>query len=144
MIDPAAKFDGVTDLWLAGGRVLGYGEGAGQGQSADVVIDAAGLIVAPGLIDVHVHLREPGNEEDETIATGAAAALAGGVTSLACMPNTRPALDTQGAAEFVMLQARCKRDELPVVFVAERAIGGYEALVRADVSGELARLVRGA
>ena len=106
VIDPAANFDGVTDLWLAGGKVLGVGESAGQGRSAEVVIDAAGMLVCPGLIDVHVHLREPGNEEDETIATGAAAALAGGVTSLACMPNTRPALDTQGAAEFVMLQAQ--------------------------------------
>ena len=66
----------------------------------------AGLIVCPGLIDVHVHLREPGNEEDETIATGAAAALAGGVTSVACMPNTIPPIDSQAAAEFVVLQGQ--------------------------------------
>jgi dihydroorotase len=68
-------------------------------------MDAAGTIVCPGLIDMHVHLREPGREEDETIATGTAAALAGGVTSVACMPNTEPALDSQAAAEFVYLQA---------------------------------------
>src|SRR5438552_1678332 len=61
--------------------------------------------VCPGLIDIHVHLREPGREEDETIATGTASALAGGVTSVACMPNTEPALDSQAAAEFVYLQA---------------------------------------
>src|SRR5208283_4813860 len=71
----------------------------------DKVIDAAGKIVSPGLIDMHVHLREPGREEDETIATGTASALAGGVTSVACMPNTEPALDSQAAAEFVGLQA---------------------------------------
>src|SRR5262249_19176259 len=74
-------------------------------QEASRVIDATGRIVCPGLIDMHVHLREPGREEDETIATGTAAALAGGVTSLACMPNTEPALDSQAAAEFVYLQA---------------------------------------
>src|SRR5206468_3337931 len=62
-------------------------------------------IVTPGLIDMHVHLREPGREEDETIATGTAAAIAGGVTSVACMPNTEPAIDSQAAAEFVYLQA---------------------------------------
>ena len=76
--------------------------GAGY-EEAEIVIDAQGMIVCPGLIDVHVHLREPGNEEDETIATGASAALAGGVTSVACMPNTLPAIDTQAAAEFVVL-----------------------------------------
>jgi dihydroorotase len=70
------------------------------------VIDARELIVTPGLIDMHVHLREPGREEDETIATGTAAALAGGVTSVACMPNTEPATDSQAAAEFIILQAR--------------------------------------
>ena len=78
-------------------------------EEAEIVIDARGLIVCPGLIDVHVHLREPGNEEDETIATGAAAALAGGVTSVACMPNTNPPIDSQAAAEFVVLQGQRAR-----------------------------------
>src|SRR5205823_3717946 len=72
---------------------------------ANLTLEAGGKIVCPGLIDMHVHLREPGREEDETIATGAAAALAGGVTSVCCMPNTEPALDSQAAAEFVYLQA---------------------------------------
>lgn len=106
IIDPSQEIDRIGDLWLSRGRVLTVGEGY---EEAEIVIDARGLIVGPGLIDVHVHLREPGNEEDETIATGAAAALAGGVTAVACMPNTRPALDTQGAAEFVILQAQRAR-----------------------------------
>jgi len=106
VIDPGQEIDRVADLWLADGRVLGVGGGHEHEEGAEVVIDATGLIVCPGLIDVHVHLREPGNEEDETIASGASAALAGGVTTVACMPNTRPALDSQGAAEFVVLQAR--------------------------------------
>ena len=69
------------------------------------MIDAAGRIVAPGLIDMHVHLREPGFEEDETIETGTAAAVAGGFTSIACMPNTDPPIDSQGTVEFVRQQA---------------------------------------
>ena len=106
IIDPSQDIDRIGDLWIRRGRILPAGEGY---EEAEIVIDARGLIVCPGLIDVHVHLREPGNEEDETIATGAAAALAGGVTSVACMPNTVPALDTQGAAEFIVLQARRAR-----------------------------------
>ncbi len=106
VIDPSQGIDRVADVTLDRGRVLAVGEGP---ESADVVIDARGMIVCPGLIDAHVHLREPGNEEDETIATGARAALAGGCTSVACMPNTRPAIDSQGAAEFVVLQARRAR-----------------------------------
>jgi dihydroorotase len=103
IIDPSQSLDQVADLWIRGDTVLGIGP---QPQSqADRTIDAAGKIVCPGLIDMHVHLREPGREEDETIATGTAAALAGGVTSVACMPNTEPALDSQAAAEFVYLQA---------------------------------------
>jgi dihydroorotase len=103
IIDPSQDIDRLGDLWLSRGRVLPFGEGY---EEAEIVIDARGMIVCPGLIDAHVHLREPGNEEDETIATGAGAALAGGVTSVACMPNTIPAIDTQGAAEFVILQAQ--------------------------------------
>src|SRR5215216_5853366 len=67
---------------------------------------AGGKVVCPGLIDMHVHLREPGRVEDETIDTGTAAALAGGVTSVACMPDTEPALDSKADAEFIYLQGQ--------------------------------------
>jgi dihydroorotase len=103
VIDPSQGIDQVTELWIRGEHIHGIGP---QPQvQASRTMDAAGKIVCPGLIDMHVHLREPGREEDETIATGTAAALAGGVTSVACMPNTEPALDSQAAAEFVYLQA---------------------------------------
>ena len=103
VIDPSQAIDQVMDLWIRGEEILALGPQ--PGLQATRIIDAAGLIVCPGLIDMHVHLREPGREEDETIASGTAAALAGGVTSVACMPNTEPALDNQAAAEFVYLQA---------------------------------------
>src|SRR6266508_3856773 len=99
VIDPSQGLDQVTDLWVRGGHILGIGPRPDLQPGR--VIDAAGKIVCPGLIDMHVHLREPGREEDETIATGTAAALAGGVTSVACMPNNAPAIDNQAAAEFV-------------------------------------------
>ncbi len=104
ILDPSQGLDLVGDLWVRGDRILGVGPH--PQLQADRTIDAAGMIVCPGLIDMHVHLREPGREEDETIATGTAAALAGGVTSVACMPNTEPAIDGQAAAEFVHLQAQ--------------------------------------
>ena len=72
------------------------------------MIDAAGRIVAPGLIDIHVHLREPGFEDAETIATGTAAAVNGGFTSVACMPNTDPPIDTQGTVELIRQTAAAK------------------------------------
>ena len=102
VIDPVQPLDRVTDLLVEDGQVVGVG----AFPSADRVLDCTGKIVCPGLIDMHVHLREPGREEDETIETGAAAAIAGGVTTVACMPNTEPALDTRDAAEFVILQAK--------------------------------------
>jgi dihydroorotase len=103
VIDPSQGLDQVTDVWLRGYRVLAVG--SRPDLHADQTIDARDKIVCPGLIDMHVHLREPGREEDETIATGTESALAGGVTSVACMPNTEPAIDSQAAAEFVYLQA---------------------------------------
>jgi dihydroorotase len=119
VIDPSQGIDRITDVWLGRGRVLGLGEEFYE--DPEVVLDAAGLIVCPGLIDAHVHLREPGNEEDETIETGAAAALAGGITSVACMPNTIPPIDTQGAVEFVVLQAKRARQAnvFPVACVSK-------------------------
>lgn len=107
VIDPSQGIDRITDVWLSRGRVMAVGE---EGfVEPEVVIDARGMIVCPGLIDCHVHLREPGNEEDETIETGAASALAGGVTTVACMPNTLPPLDSRDAAEFIVLQAKRAR-----------------------------------
>jgi dihydroorotase len=103
VIDPSQNIDQIADLWIEDGRIAGIG--SQPHLHADRVLDAIGKIVCPGLIDMHVHLREPGREEDETIATGTAAALAGGITSVACMPNTEPAIDSQASAEFVYLQA---------------------------------------
>ena len=107
VIDPAHDVDRVADLWVTGKTVAGLGP---QPLTPTRVLDCAGLIVSPGLIDMHVHLREPGREDDETIATGTAAAVAGGVTSVCCMPNTEPALDTQAQAAFVKLQAKHARN----------------------------------
>jgi len=102
VIDPASGIDMVADVLLADGNVarIGHGLSAPDGE----VLDARGLIVCPGLIDIHVHLREPGNEGAETIATGTAAAVAGGFTSVACMPNTKPAIDNETAVEFIYRQ----------------------------------------
>ena len=131
VIDPAQAIDQVTDVWIRGENILGVGP---QPQlQADRVLDAAGKIVCPGLIDMHVHLREPGREEDETIATGTAAALAGGVTSVACMPNTEPALDNQAAAEFVYLQAA--RAGNANVFPVGAVTKGREGKELAEIGG---------
>ena len=102
IIDPDQQLDQVGNLLLRDGRIAGIDDPAG---SADQVIDASGRIVCPGLIDMHVSLREPGNEDDETIASGTAAALAGGFTSVACTPDTSPVVDNRAAAEFILLQA---------------------------------------
>ena len=114
VIDPSQQMDRVTNLLIEDGRIAAYDAERREGIE---VIDAAGKIVAPGLIDMHVHLREPGREEDETIATGTAAALAGGFTSVACIPNTEPPLDTQGAVEFVRGQA-ARADNCNVFVIA--------------------------
>lgn len=103
LIDPAQNLDRVCDLWIAHKKIAAVGEA--RGVVADKVIDARGRYVFPGLIDMHVHLREPGNEADETIATGTQAALSAGITSIVCMPDTEPALDSHGSVDFVKLQA---------------------------------------
>jgi dihydroorotase len=102
VIDPSQSIDRVSSVLIRDGKIAGY-DVSPNGQ--DRIIDAAGKIVSPGLIDMHVHLREPGREEDETIATGTAAALAGGFTSIACMPNTDPPIDSQASVEFIQHQA---------------------------------------
>ncbi len=106
MVDPSQGLDGVLDLRLAGGKVAELGEQLDAGDAE--VVDAGGLIVSPGLIDVHVHLREPGGEHKETIASGAAAAAAGGFTTVVAMPNTDPPIDNPAAVGFVLAEGlRC-------------------------------------
>jgi dihydroorotase len=100
IVDPSQSLDRQYDLLLSNGVVAEIGEGLESGDHE--VIDAAGQVVAPGLIDLHVHLREPGGEHKETIATGAAAAAAGGFTSIVAMPNTDPPIDNPAAVGFVL------------------------------------------
>jgi dihydroorotase len=103
VIDPSQEIDEKTDVLIVDGKIAGLGrEAAG---SADEVIDASELLVTPGLVDMHVHLREPGFEDKETIETGTAAAAAGGFTAVACMPNTNPPLHSDAEIEFVLRQA---------------------------------------
>jgi dihydroorotase len=104
VIDPSRGTDGITDVYVVDGRIeaVGHNIAAPEGTRR---IEATGKVVAPGLIDVHVHLREPGQEHMETIATGAMAAAAGGFTGICSMPNTDPVIDNQAAVGFVVRQA---------------------------------------
>ncbi|MEW6501938.1 MAG: dihydroorotase [Thermodesulfobacteriota bacterium] len=108
IIDPANGIDTQGDLLVAGGLVAGIfpgGAPAAQVAGAEVV-DATGKWIVPGLIDMHVHLREPGDEHKETIATGTRAAAAGGFTAVACMPNTRPVNDSEAVTAFILAKAQ--------------------------------------
>ncbi len=106
VVDPSTGTDRVADVVVRNGRIAGFDESA----PSLPVIDASGCIVAPGFVDLHVHLREPGGEHKETIATGTAAAAAGGFTTICCMPNTDPALDD--VAIIQDLRSRCERDAI--------------------------------
>ena len=125
IVDPSQSLDRVDDLLIRDGRIAAIGPA--DASNADEVIEASGLIVTPGLVDMHVHLREPGREEDETIETGTAAAIAGGFTSVACIPNTEPPIDTQGAVEFIHQKAvRADACNVFVVACASRNREGKE------------------
>ena len=103
LVDPAAGIDGRRDLRLEGGRVSAVGERLPDEGAR--VLDVTGLVVAPGFIDMHVHLREPGREEAETIASGLAAAVAGGFTAVAAMPNTEPVNDDASVTRYILFEA---------------------------------------
>jgi dihydroorotase len=106
LVDPSQRLDAIGDVLLSEGKVEALGGSIDIGSRTDVaVIDCAGLVVSPGFIDVHCHLREPGREDVETIATGARAAAAGGFTAVCAMPNTDPVTDNQAAVGFIIRQA---------------------------------------
>jgi dihydroorotase len=108
VLDPARGIDRAQDLWIDNGKVAGWGEDAPAALRSrkDVeVIDVRGAVVCPGLVDIHVHLREPGQEDKETVETGTRAAVRGGFTAVACMPNTDPPLDERPRIEYVIRRA---------------------------------------
>jgi len=130
VVDPSQGIDGVFDILVTDGVIRELGRGLNPGKGDDV-IEAEGLLVTPGLIDMHVHLREPGFEHKEDIVSGTRAAAAGGFTSVACMPNTRPVNDSREVTAQIIARARA---EAPVnVF----PIG---AITRGSMGEELAKM----
>jgi dihydroorotase len=110
VIDPANQLDKTCDVLIADGKVAEVGHLNGSVEkSVERVLDATGKLVTPGLIDIHVHFRDPGDEEEETIASGSTAAVAAGFTSVVCMPNTNPAIESETDVEYVHRKGRQTR-----------------------------------
>jgi dihydroorotase len=103
VVDPARDFDAVADVLVRDGKIAAIGHG--PPRRGRRVLDAGGLIVAPGLVDMHVHLRDPGETHKEDLATGTAAAVRGGFTAVACMPNTTPPIDHPTVVEYIRSRA---------------------------------------
>jgi len=133
VVDPFKNETYETDILLEKGRIKSIG------QSVDPKIvnnceDLKGLYIAPGFVDLHVHLREPGHEDEETIATGVRAALAGGFTKICCMPNTDPAIDTQEAVRFIYRQAENLLADVYPIAAITKGRQGAELTEMVDLS----------
>ncbi len=135
LIDPANRIDQPLDLFIADGKVCGVGE-TPKGFHADQTIDATGRIVCPGLIDLNVHLREPGQEYKATIASETAAAAKGGITTLCCTPNTNPVIDTP--AVVTLIQRSSQQTEKARVL----PIGALTQQLQGEQLSEMAALKR--
>lgn len=127
VIDPANNVDGVKNIYVVDGKIADVGDLV---HSADNVIDAKGMIVAPGLVDMHVHLRDPGYTQKEDIITGCNAAAAGGVTSLLAMPNTEPTTDCAEVVEYIKEKAKGAKSR---VYVAAAITKGLKSLEPSDI-----------
>jgi len=136
VIDPANRRDAVLNLLIEDGRIAEVASpGVQPAPSADRVLDARGKVVCPGFVDLHVHLREPGREDMETIATGTRAAARGGFTSVCCMANTAPVNDNQSVTDFIIDRAR--RDGAAHVF----PIGAITKGQRGEELAEIGELI---
>lgn len=136
LIDPSQGIDETSNLHIVDGKVEAVGRiEPPAGFPAEMIVDAGGKVVAPGFVDVHVHLRQPGYEEKETIATGTRAAAAGGFTTVVAMPNTKPTIDTRGDVEFVQETAR--REGVVRVFTTGTVTKGQKSEELSEL-GEMA------
>ncbi len=125
VVDPKNNINKKLDLLVEDNKILKVEQNINE--SADEIVDANGCIVTPGLIDMHVHLREPGFEYKETILTGTSAAARGGVTSVACMPNTNPAIDTVGTVKYIQNKAKeAKKSRVFVIGAISKNISGSQ------------------
>lgn len=131
VIDPASKLDGVSDILLENGKIARVGKDLSA--SVDKSIEAKGMLVLPGLVDMHVHLRQPGREDKETIASGSLAALKGGITSLLAMPNTTPAIDS--AAQVKLLKNIIATDAKMSVYICGTITKDRRGEKVSDISG---------
>jgi len=131
VVDPASGIDGVQDVLVVDGRIGKVGPGLRAPQGTQV-IDAAGKVVCPGFIDIHVHLREPGFEYKETVASGTRAAAAGGFTAVACMANTVPVNDNRAVTDYILAKARVEG------VVRVYAIGAVTRGLRGEQLAEMA------
>ena len=134
VVDPSQRLDEGLNVLIVDGKVARIAERI-EDKEADI-FDATGLVIAPGFVDVHVHLREPGFEYKETIATGTAAAVAGGFTSVCCMPNTQPVNDNAAVTEFI--RARAAEAGLAHVYPIGAVSKGLQGEELAEM-GEMAR-----
>lgn len=116
VIDPASRFDAVADVLVENGKISAIGANSAKAPKNINRFDAKGLVVCPGLIDIHAHLREPGQSSKETIATGSASAARGGFTSVICMPNTSPSIDNPGTV--ALIREKAAREAAINIFVA--------------------------
>ncbi len=107
VIDPSQGIDDILDILVDGGRIKEIGKGLAAPSGAEIV-DAAGMYVVPGLVDIHVHFRDPGQEYKEDIVSGTTSAVAGGFTTVCCMPNTNPVIDGKAVATYIISKARAE------------------------------------
>lgn len=123
VIDPSQNLDKVTDILVEDGKIKEFG----TFQNADKIIDGTGMISAPGLVDIHVHLRDPGQTHKEDIITGCNAAAAGGVTSLLAMPNTNPTIDNADTIKYVLDKAKEANAKVYVAASISKGLKSEEA-----------------
>jgi len=140
LIDPATRTDHICDILIEAGKIKDFSPGIETGDSIEI-IDASGLVVSPGFIDIHVHLREPGQTAKEDIESGSKAAVHGGFTSIACMPNTSPVVDNISIVQHITHRAKeiGLLNIFPVAAISHNLAGlsltDMEALVQAGVVG---------